>query len=338
MIFVVLNKKIKLINPTKLRESFKRANIKRTDLDNPIMGENIILDPTLTGQVTVLETDSKIQKYKLKLQNPKTNRNILAYDESIQKFNMLQGSLVFTSHALVETGTNDYDYSCQLTAYFATRARDYKDMEIAIISDTPDEEVKKRYLDDRFEFLMANVPKNSILFVDGPLIGAQSSSKNVELVEQLMEEDIIPIFYVKNSYSSLVIDNISGNYKNKYNTDLDFANKFIDVGERTSYFLYQDLVNKRNNKVFAYVKCYNKLPQRFEMHHETFKKYKDEIEGITMMINYYSVLQGDINNPQLRPVAIAERFARESLKYFSPSQLILITGLDETMNAMRGFG
>ena len=333
----MLNKKIKLIDPSKLRDSFRKANIQRTDLDNPITGKDLILDSGLTGQVKVLEGDGQIKKYKLKLQQPKTKRNILAYDESIQKFNMLQGSLVFTSHTLVEADTNDYDYSCQLTAYFATRAADYKDMEIAIVSDTPEEEVKKRYLEDRFEFLLTNVPKNSILFVDGPLIGAQSSSKNIELVKQLMEEDVIPIFYVKNSYSSLVIDNVSGNYKSKYNTDLDFANKFLEIGERTSYFLYQDRINKRNNKVFAYVKCYNKLPQRFEIHYDTFKKYEQEIDEIAMMVNYYSILQGDINNPQIRPIAVAERFARESLNYFSPNQLILITGLDETMNVMRGF-
>ena len=335
---MTLNKKVKLINPARLRESFKKANIKKTDLEDSILEDTLISDFNPKGSLTVLEKDNKIQKYKLDLHKPKTSRSILAYDESIQKFNMLQGNLIFTSHALVETELDDYDYSCQVTAYFATRASDYKDLEIAIISDTPEEEVKIRYLEDRFEFLTSNTPKNSILFVDGPLIGSQSSSKNVKLVIELMKDDIIPIFYVKNSYSSLVIDHLGGEIKKKYNTDLDFANRFLSNGERTSYFLYQDLVNKDNNKVFAYVKCYNRVPQRFEMHYETYKKYQKEVEEITSMVNFYSILQGDLDNPQLRPVAIAERFARESLKYFSPNQLILITGLDETMNTMRGFG
>ena len=267
---MTLNKKVKLINPARLRESFKKANIKKTDLEDSILEDTLISDFNPKGSLTVLEKDNKIQKYKLDLHKPKTSRSILAYDESIQKFNMLQGNLIFTSHALVETELDDYDYSCQVTAYFATRASDYKDLEIAIISDTPEEEVKIRYLEDRFEFLTSNTPKNSILFVDGPLIGSQSSSKNVKLVIELMKGDIIPIFYVKNSYSSLVIDHLGGEIKKKYNTDLDFANRFLSNGERTSYFLYQDLVNKDNNKVFAYIKCYNRVPQRFEMYYETY--------------------------------------------------------------------
>ena len=172
---MTLNKKVKLINPARLRESFKKADIKKADLEEAVLEDTLISEFNPTGSITVLEKDSTIQKYKLNLHRPKTERNVLAYDESIQKFNMLQGSLIFTSHALVETETSDYDYSCQVTAYFATRASHYKDVEIAIISDTPEEEIKKRYLEDRFDFLTNNVPKNSILFVDGPLIGSPCS-------------------------------------------------------------------------------------------------------------------------------------------------------------------
>lgn len=333
-----LNKQVVLIDAKDLQDAFEKAKIKKSDLKNPTVENNVILELMNPGKINILEGGEGVTRHTVSLHSPLMNdRKILAYDESIQKFSMLQGTVVFTSHSLIEADESDYDYSCQLTAYFLTRARKYESIKIALVSDQPERDFKERYLSDRYDFLLSNVPSNSLLFIDGPLIGSQSSSKNIKLVHALMEKDIIPVFYVKNSYSRMLIDNLKGNFKNDYDSDLDFVNTLLKVGERTSFVSYQDDTVASNKKIFSYIKAYDGVPQRFEVYPDTFFKYRDKIEEIVSMIYYYSILHGDINNPQIRPIAIAELFARESLNYMPPHILIQTTGLDETMNTKRGF-
>ncbi len=332
-----LDKQVILIDAKDIQDAFEKANIKKSDLKNPVIENNIIIDITNPGKISILEEDGRIRKYVIPLHVPSIgNRKVLAYDESIQKFALLQGNVVFTSHSLIEADESDYDYSCQLTAYFLTRARKYESVRIALVSDQPEREFKEKYLLDRYNFLLSHTTSNSLLFIDGPLIGSQSSSKNIELANELLKRDVIPVFYVKNSYSRMLIDNIVGDLKHDYDSDLDFVNKFLKVGERTSFVLYQDATVHNNQKVFCYVKAYDGVPQRFEMYPNAFSKYSDKMEEIISMIYYYSLLHGDLSNPQIRPIAIAERFARESLNYIPPHLLIQTVGLDETMNARRG--
>lgn len=331
-----LDKQVILIDSKDIQDAFEKANIKKSDLKEPTIDNNVIIDLMNSGKINILEKDGRVKKYVISLHTPSiSNRKVLAYDESIQKFNLLQGTVAFTSHSLIEAEESDYDYSCQLTAYFLTRAKKYKTIKIALVSDQPEREFKERYLSDRYDFLLSRVPSNSLLFVDGPLIGSQSSSKNIKLVNALMEKGIIPVFYVKNSYSRMLIDNLVGDFKNDHDSDLDYVNKLLNVGERTSFVYYEDAFS--NKKIFCYVKAYDGIPQRFEMYPDTFHRYTDIIEEITSMIYYYSLLHGDVNNPQIRPIAIAERFARESLNYTPPYLLIKTMGLDETMNSKRGF-
>lgn len=335
----MLDKKIILIDPKEIRDAFEKANIRKKDMKNPVFETEILLDVANKGKVAILENDRNVKKHNVLLHTPSLdgNRKVLAYDESIQKFNMLQGTVAFTSHSLIESEEEDYGYSCQLTTYFLTRAKKYKEIKKALVSDKPEDEFKKRYLSDRYHFLLSHVPENSVLFIDGPLIGLQRSSWNIKLVKALMEKDVIPVFYVKNSYSRMLIDNLCGDFKKEYNSDLDFVNKLLSVGQRTSLVSYQDEDVSNNKKVFGYIKCYDGVPQRFELYPDTYFKYSDQIEEIMSMLYYYSLLHGDIDNPQIRPIAIAERYARESLNFFPPYQLVQTIGLEETMNAKRGF-
>ncbi len=318
-------------------QAIKDANIREKDLNDASYVNELIIDGNPPGKITILEDDKRVKKYPVALRVPDVSRSVLAYDESIQKYSMLQGTLAFTGHSLIEIEDDDYSYCCMLTAYFLTSAKRYQHIKIAIVGAEPENEFKKQYLTDRYAFLDANVPEKSILFIDGPLIGSQASSWNIRLVEQLMRKGILPIFYVKNSLSKMLIDSTQS-LSDEYNSDLDFANKFLDMGERTSLMQYVDQVNDKNSKIFGYIKCYDGLPQRFEMHLETYNKNKADIEKIFELLYYYSTLHGDQNNQQIRPVAIAEKFAREALHCMPIKDIISEIGLEETMNARRGFG
>ena len=46
---------------------------------------------------------------------------------------------------------------------------------------------------------------------------------------------------------------------------------------------------------------------------------------------------GDKKNPQVRPIAIAEKFARQTRKFTNVQKLIKDSGLIPTMNEERGF-
>jgi len=340
MAISILGKRIIYFDPKKAKEALKKAKFEKVDLKNPTKEENIIPDIVAEGLISVLEDDKKLKRHKVHLSSPLTDadENILAYDESIQKFNKLQGTLAITSHSLVAIEKDDYDYSCQLTMYLLSHAKKYNDINIAIVSDDPEVDFKRRYLKDRHEFLVSRVPNHSILFVDGPFIGGQHSQQNKELVRELMKKDVLPVFYIKNSSGRMLIDNLEGDLKTNFNSDLHYANELLEIGERTSYVLYEDKYNKENSKVFGYIKCYKGLPQRFEFDVKTYQSYKKNIDSVLNLIYYYSALNGDITNPQIRPIAIAERFARESLNYMSPADLITTFNLDDTMNAMRSFG
>ena len=52
-------------------------------------------------------------------------------------------------------------------------------------------------------------------------------------------------------------------------------------------------------------------------------------------ISYFIIVQGDYVNPQIRPIAIAEKFARESLKLIDPYKYIKKVGVTATMNETR---
>jgi hypothetical protein len=52
---------------------------------------------------------------------------------------------------------------------------------------------------------------------------------------------------------------------------------------------------------------------------------------------YFYLVQGETKNSQIRPIAIAEKFARESKKMYNLNKLMLESKLQPTMNQARGF-
>jgi len=153
----------------------------------------------------------------------------------------------------------------------------------------------------------------------------------------LLERNIIPIFIVKNSNSNLVTDYVPS-LKGKFNSDMHWAYTTLQPGTRTNFFVYEDSVNSEFSKIFCYLKTFDISPQRVEFHPRTYKKYQGIMEEMMHLIYYLVLVQGDLKNPQLRSIAIAEKFARETLDLFDMSNLMKTLGLVPTMNQERGFG
>jgi len=263
------------------------------------------------------------------------NNKISAYDESINKFMGLEGTAYLMSHSLIVHGKDDYFPSNFLTFNFYTRSKSYIDQtKFLKYSEDPERDSKLDYIKDRTDFILNNIPKNSIILIDGPLIGGQVSSYTISLNNELLRKNVIPIFFIKNSNSNLVTDNIV-ELKQKFNSDMHWAYNTLNAGERTVFFKYVDKYNDQNAKIFCYLKAFNISPQRIEFHINTFEKYENEITELMDLIYYLLLIQGDLKNPQIRSIAIAEKFARETLKLINLNKLIRSYGIMPILNQER---
>jgi len=289
--------------------------------------------------------------------NPKSGEEIsrqvklLGYDESIVKFSALEGIGYFTSHSLVLHDVNDYVPSNFITFYFYTKSEILLAKSKYFKSGDPEESdipkddaegesyeiaYKRDYATDRNNFLIDRVPDNSVLLIDGPLIGGNISKYSIELNSALLEKNVIPLFFVKNSSSNLVTSN-SPKLKGKFNSDMHWANSLLKPFERSNLFKYQDRYNKNFSKIFCYLKAFEASPQRIELHTDTYKSYKSELPDLLDLILYLQLAQGDPKNPQVRTIAVAEKFARSTLRLFNAPKLIQSIFVP-TMNEARGFG
>lgn len=263
---------------------------------------------------------------------------VSAYDESINRFDSLEGIAYFASHSLVMMGKDKYIPINYLTFYFYTKAEEIvKNSKYIKFSNDPERESKKDFIKDKISFLLKSAPKSSLLLIDGPLIGGDVYTYMIRAIEDFTENGVIPIFFVKNSSSNLVTDRIDV-LKKKFNSDMHWSYKFLRPGERTSFFKYVDrtaIKDPANSKVFCYLKTFDVSPQRVEFHLSTFNKYRDIIPGIMDVIHYLILVQGDKNNPQVRPIAIAELYARKTLHLMNFQKIMKKVGITPTMNQNR---
>ncbi len=258
-----------------------------------------------------------------------------AYDESIMKFIALEGSAFFTAHSLIVAGDKEYIPVALATFRFYTRSESIvsKSEHIKFALD-PEVEAKRDYMKDRLRFFLDYVPRKSLLFIDGPLIGGDLYTIMVDNNKKFLENEIVPIYFVKNSTSNIVTDNIK-ELKGKYNSDMHWLNLLLRPGERSAFFKYEDQVNKKNSKVFCYLKAFNSSPQRIEMHSDTFSKYGTSIKPIMDLLYYLLLVQGSLTNPQLRPIAIAEGYARSMIKFLDINQYFKKANITPTLNQVR---
>jgi hypothetical protein len=293
------------------------------------------------GADVKVQAVDQIKKIKLdpKIGQKMTNEyKICAYDESLVKIPALEGSGFFISHSLITLSEDRYVPLIFLTFNFYTRSRAIADgnNSLTFTTEPLDLASKIQYLNDRKETLSRYTPDSSVLLIDGPLIGGQMTDYNMKLNAELLKRGIFPIYFVKNSDSSLIVDS-STNLKGNYNSDLEWAFKTLDPGERTGLFKYSDLSDPIGNKkkIFSYLKAFSAPPCRVEFDETTYLRFGKIIDEIFHMIFYLLLAQGNPQNPQARPIAIAEAFAREALKVVDFDEVIHRTGIRTTMNYTR---
>lgn len=288
------------------------------------------------GKLSTVESNDKIKL------NPQYGQNLLdtglsisAYDESYQKYDSLEGSSYLTSHAIVRLGEREYLPAVFISFHFYTRSALLADNAKYIHrSENTEESHNFDYIRERKIFLDGNLPRKSVALIDGPLIGGNMSSYTIDLNNSLLNKGIIPFFIVKNSSSNIVTDNFA-QIKGKYNSDIHWAHKILNAGERTAFYQYIDPHVKRNGKVFCYLKPFHVSPQRIEVYTDTFEKHSHEIADFMNLLYYLMLVQGDYKNPQARPIAIAEKYARESLKIFNLHHIMKKLGITATINQER---
>jgi hypothetical protein len=102
----------------------------------------------------------------------KSGITMASYDESIIKYSALEGTGFFTSHSAVIISSKGYTPTSMLTFYFFTRSKQVTDQSKYIkYATNPEREFNKLYVQDKIDFLLEVIPKRSLLFIDGPLIG-----------------------------------------------------------------------------------------------------------------------------------------------------------------------
>jgi hypothetical protein len=335
--------KLNKLNRFVLQENFNNKVLEVSKLNlsviqKPSLG-SITINDSYSAANSVLDVIGSVRKIPLnQIRGQNFSKKIIfgGYDESKFQFVTLEGVANITSHSLVEVTNREYLPVGYITVYFYTRSKAIVDKtEHVRYSLNADADSNSDYAKDRNHMILESVIENSILFIDGPFIGGNITNYSLKLVQSLHKKNVIPVFFVKNSDSNLVVDNFEP-LKTKFNSDLHWSYNFLKPGERTNFFLYTDKVNPKNKKLFCYFKAFDHTsPQRIEFSPETFDFYESHIDELFDLIYYLMLVQGDKSNPQIRPVAIAEKYAREMIKTVNIRSMIRNTSLIPTMNQER---
>ena len=172
--------------------------------------------------------------------------------------------------------------------------------------------------------------------IDGPYLAGDGSFTFNEAIKRMMKNDIFPVFIVKNSRSTMIVDNFD-ELAGMYNSDLHYANEILKQGSRTPFFMYSDASSKDKSKVFCYLKHRdNYSPIRIEIPSEIYYKRQESVDAILDLIYYLIMVQGSNVNPQPRPIAVAEMYARETLNLIDINHDSFHMKLTATMNERRG--
>lgn len=261
--------------------------------------------------------------------------SVYGYDESVRNYRALEGDLLFCSSSTIMM-EDKYRFNLTVLPYFLTSMRKFKDAndEDIRFAENVEEERNLILINSKIDSILGSVESHSIVLIDGPLVGGNASTYIVGMDEELRKRDCIPLYFVKNSDSRLVIEN-STKLSSEFNSDFHWAACQLKPSSRSSFFKYTDKHNRRNSKVFTYVKVLAGFPERVEMHNLTYEKYHSLLPSVMNLVAYFYVAQGDYSNPQVRPIAIAEKYAREGLRVLNIPALLGRLGFNPTINQVR---
>lgn len=265
--------------------------------------------------------------------------NIYAYDESVRNYRALEGDLLFCSSSTIKM-EGKYRFNLTVLPYFLTCMRKFKgsNEEDIRFAENLGEERNLILINSKIDSILSSVDPHSIVLIDGPLVGGNASTYIVRMDEELRKRDCIPLYFVKNSDSRLVIDAyMKDNPKlsSEFNSDFHWTACQLKPNTRSPFFRYTDQKNQRNSKVFTYMKALAGFPQRVEMHTLTYKKYNSLLPSLMNLVAYFYLVQGDYSNPQVRPIAIAEKYAREGIRILNIPALLGKLGFHPTINQVR---
>lgn len=323
-------------------------NISRMNIKLPIDPEPNFFDIKLDrvfDNASVSESNEIENIYKLDVHNGcklvgDDHFLISAYDESINKYATLEGKAVYVSHSLIYLHGDRYYPVNKLTMMFVTKSRQVaSQVSNGVFADKWDLDTTANVeiSTQKRDFLTKYSCDNSLLLIDGPFLAGDGLAVFRGIIkERFIDHGIIPIFIVKNSNTSLVVDSIP-EFRGQYNSDLHWSNGILKAGERTKFFNYTDKQNPDNSKMFCYLKFYDTAsPIRIEIPTAIYIKNRPSINSFLDMIYYMIVEQGNMGNPQVRPIAVAEMFARETLNLINFNKKMSCSDFTPTINEERG--
>ncbi|WP_400206594.1 DNA double-strand break repair nuclease NurA [Candidatus Methanarcanum hacksteinii] len=323
--------------------NIKKMNIQLPEEPEPTIFE-IRFDKLFDG-ATIEKSDEVEDIFSLDVKNGcklSNDDNILisAYDEAINKYSTLEGKAVYVSHSLIYLHDNKYYPINKLTMLFVTKSKLIaNNIPNCIIADKWDIDTTANVeiAHQKRDFITAYSSDNSLLLIDGPFLAGDGLAVFRGIIkERFIDHGIVPIFIVKNSNTSIVVDGVT-ELKGQYNSDLHWSNKILKAGQRTRFFKYTDKYNEDNSKMFCYMKFYDKAsPIRIEIPTAIYLKYLPSIKSFLDIIYYTILEQGNMINPQARPIAVAEMFARETLNLVNFNKDMKNSQLTPTMNENRG--
>ncbi len=299
-----------------------------TDLETHTDKSDIYILPNFKNNIKI---DSE------SLKEFKQDPFLASYDESILELNSLEGKVRCTVHCSIIQNEIEYIPAAFVTLKFYTKSNiiceNSNEFADIFITQEISKKINNEYISERKYFLTQVAPENTLIFIDGPLFSGESTSGNFELVNQLIKINCKPIFFVKNSESTIITERF--NFAKGYNSDLHWAFSILKQGEVSPVFAYKSPDGR--GKAMCFFKIFNnRSPVRIEFPLDSF------LEGyypsnIFTLIYYQYLANGDTNNYQPRIIQVAELYAREILKSTNLYQEIEKLGLTNSMNEERGF-
>lgn len=314
---------IKLIN----KSVSNQATIKKMDSSS--------IDVSSDSDIRIIPGYNNVTE--INVNNLKPAEILSAYDESILELNSLEGKVRCIAHSAVLQNKKEYIPAAYVTLKFYTKSNliSAKSTEFSdiIISNDINTELTKEYVKEREYFLSKAAPSNSLMFIDGPMFSGAATSGNFILIDQLLSKKCRPIFFVKNSESTIITERFE--FAKGYNSDLHWSFSNLKEKEVSPVFAYTS--KEGRSKAMCFIKIYkNRTPIRIEFPLKEFEEgwYGDDVFD---QIYYQFLANGSANNMQPRIIQISEMYAREILKSTNIYKDIERMGLTKSMNEERGF-
>ena len=299
----------------------------------------------INNDAKITRSEEEKDRYDLDIKNGcllTNHENILisAYDEAINRYSAIEGKATYVSHSLIYLYEGKYYPLNKLTTLFVTKSEEIsKTMTNAVFADKWDIDTTTnvKVSEQKRDFITKYSCDNSLLLIDGPFLAGDGMAVFRGIIkERFIDHGIVPIFVVKNSSAELVVESISA-LKGKFNSDLHWSKTILEEGQRTCFYRYTDKKIPDNTKMFCYMKfSKNASPIRIEIPTAIYYKYQPSINSYLDVIYYTLIEQGNFYNPQPRPIAIAEMFARETLNLYDFNKEMKLSNFTPTMNQNRG--